>query len=297
MSDTRGIRGTPCLACGLSRQAPLIWLAGSARRAAETDAGDYDISKARLGRGLRVLACPSCGFAWLDDRQETVTEYDYGRQDAYLYEERNRLRTARKVLSMLPDPTRNGSRLLDIGASVGYFTKAARELGYDATGIEPSAWAVQYGRERLAVDMIQKSAFDMDMEANSADVVLMMDFIEHTTAFHSVLDRVTAWLKPGGLALVSTPDIGSPAARLLRGRWWSLKPEHVVYFTRPSLCAVMAAHGLETVTMTTYPRAFSLPYIGYLLTGSQAMLGLRPLRAIRVPFNFHDQMLGLFKKA
>ena len=38
-------------------------------------------------------------------------------------------------------------------------------------------------------------------------------------------------LRPGGVLSSTLPDAGSPVARLLGARWWSVIPTHVQYFT------------------------------------------------------------------
>ena len=48
-----------------------------------------------------------------------------------------------------------GRRLLEIGANMGLFLSVAAERGWDVSGIEPSAWAVEQGRERFGVDLRQ----------------------------------------------------------------------------------------------------------------------------------------------
>ena len=43
-------------------------------------------------------------------------------------------------------------------------------------------------------------------------------------------------------------------------RWWSVIPTHVHYFTRRSLCTLLARHGWRVVEITTAPKAFTVGY-------------------------------------
>ena len=263
----------------------------------------YNISDTTAKNGgMAVQYCAGCGFGWNNDpraAQRLEKEYSsYTEQREYLFEGRNRIGTALRILSAIAPGSklRPGTRLLDIGASVGYYTKAAGLLGYDAIGVEPSPWAAEYGSKNLGVNIIAKSFFDCAFDASSFDVVLLADVLEHTTMYRSMLESALACLKPAGVLVIVTPDIDSLAARWLGRRWWSLKPEHVVYFSKRSLTRVLTELGCGDIKIGTVGRTFSLPYWLYLLTGRGSLLKDSLLRKLPFYFNFADQMLCLCVK-
>ena len=47
---------------------------------------------------------------------------------------------------------------------------------------------------------------------------------------------------------------------MMGARWWSVIPTHVHYFTRRSLCTLLARHGWRVVEITTAPKAFTVGY-------------------------------------
>ena len=72
----------------------------------------------------------------------------------------------------------NHSRLLDVGAHVGVFVEVACERGWEASGLEPSRWAVEEGRRR-GLTMHQGTLRDAELDAASYDAVTMWDVVEH----------------------------------------------------------------------------------------------------------------------
>ena len=59
---------------------------------------------------------------------------------------------------------------------------------------------------------------------------------------------------------MALPDAGSPVARRLGKRWWSVIPTHVQFFTRDSIRTLLERHGWEVLEIATAPKAFSVRY-------------------------------------
>ena len=82
------------------------------------------------------------------------------------------------------------------------------------------------------------------------DVVCAWDTLEHVpdpVAFWTAVRDVVA---DDGVVLFSTPYFSSLPSRLLKQRWWTLKPtEHIWHFTPQTHRTVAAAAGM-TVTRT-----------------------------------------------
>jgi len=277
------------------------WLKPKAA-SARVPAPGYNISNTKADDRFAVEFCSRCGFGFNPDRprvEQLEQAYaDYGDQPEYRFEQDNRIATGREFLSALPWDAgeRRGKRLLDVGCSVGYYTKAAQQLGYDALGVEPSKWAAQWGEKNLGVRILNGSFLDCALAEDAYDAVLMADVIEHASGFGAMLARARACLKPGGFLLLLTPDIGSAAARLLGRRWWSLKPEHVLYFSRRSLAAALESEGFSVTRMATAAHRFSLAYWLFLATGAPRALRLPLLRRASVRLDFGDQLLCLAVK-
>ncbi len=80
------------------------------------------------------------------------------------------------------------------------------------------------------------------------DAIVMDDVIEHLCHPERELREVARILKPGGVALVRTPNIASPWYTLTRRHWVHLKPgEHLYYFSPRTLKALVRRAGLAKV--------------------------------------------------
>ena len=159
---------------------------------------------------------------------------------------------------------RSAGALLDVGCWVGFLLAEARERGWrECVGIEPSAFASEYARRRLGLDVRTEDLFAAELALEHWDVVVMGDVLEHLTRANAALDRVAELLRPGGLLVLELPDAGSRVARMLGPRWWSVIPTHVHYFTRrqrrddgraPRLRAAVRGHRPEVVHGPLLPR-------------------------------------------
>lgn len=136
-------------------------------------------------------------------------------------------------------------RLLDVGAGPGFMVAAARDRGWDATGVDLNAWAAEYAREELGVEVRRASLEEAEVGNGELDALCMLDLIEHVTDPHAVLAEAARVLRPGGVLAILTPDAGSPVSRALGGRWPEVQrpPEHVVLFSVTGLAAVLEASG------------------------------------------------------
>ena len=72
--------------------------------------------------------------------------------------------------------------------------------------------------------------------------------MEHLDAPGPALERVAAWLRPGGALLVGVPNLGSGQARVGGARWYHLDvPRHRTHFTVAGVHALLRRCGLEIV--------------------------------------------------
>jgi 2-polyprenyl-3-methyl-5-hydroxy-6-metoxy-1,4-benzoquinol methylase len=210
-----------------------------------------------------VVRCPRCSLVFVSPRlrpealkrlydEPAYHEGVYGAPGRFSPEmilqrqwTKGRLALADRALGVRsPVP---GARLLEIGAGHGLFLDAARRHGYDVTGVELSATAAAHARDSLGLTVhathIEEAPLDGRFE-----VICAWDTIEH------VPDPVQFWrvvrglVADDGVVLFSTPYFSSAPSRVMRHRWWTLKPtEHIWHFT-PRTHRTVAAQGGMTVT-------------------------------------------------
>ncbi len=148
---------------------------------------------------------------------------------------------------------RRGARMLEIGAGHGLFLDSARRTGYRVTGVELSDTAAEHARSslELTVHSTQLETAPLD---GRFDVVCAWDTLEHVPDPVSFWRRIRGLLTDDGVALFSTPYFSSLPARLLRSRWWTLKPtEHIWHFTPQTHRSTAAAAGMRVDRVVRNP--------------------------------------------
>jgi SAM-dependent methyltransferase len=192
-----------------------------------------------------------------------------------------------------------GPKLLDCGAATGFLMEVARDLGYDAYGLELSdfgaeAIARSFGEGRVFRGELPACAFP-DAGAGDFQVIAMCDYIEHVRDPRATLSLARGLLAPGGSLAITTPDTGSPSRLLLGEGWTHYKIEHLFYFDKRNLERLLKEVGFSSVAFHPLFKSLSLDYIGHQLetyphraltriARAVRRLAPRPIRTLPLPF-------------
>ncbi|MGH7964733.1 MAG: class I SAM-dependent methyltransferase [Candidatus Binatia bacterium] len=230
----------------------------------------------------RILRCTGCGLMYLypwPTEEETRAVYGdtYFQNGEFLKGENSSLfgyvdyiaerlnkqwqyaRIARDIQARLK--YRNDRpRLLEVGCGFGYFLDVAFEEGFDVTGVEFNAFAVDRLRRKYAFPIISEGLEAATLEPRAFDVVTMFDVIEHLRDPFGAVDRLWSALVPGGLLVLSTQDAESWVSRLLGKRLEDFRRtrEHLFFFGRQTLSQVLHQHGFDVVSIRSIGHTFSL---------------------------------------
>ena len=103
-----------------------------------------------------------------------------------------------------------GKKVLDIATGVGYGAKLLRQEGaVYVCGVDISPESIEYAKNKYAgegVEYIVGSAQDIPAEADSFDVVVSFETIEHIENHRKFLREVKRVLRDDGVFIVSTPN-------------------------------------------------------------------------------------------
>jgi SAM-dependent methyltransferase len=157
--------------------------------------------------------------------------------------------------------------VLDVGCGDGTaaVVAAQRNPGHRVIGLDWSAGSLARAR-RLGLTVVRGGvdAPGLPFAAESADVVIMSELIEHLVDTDAALDEAFRVLKPGGSLLLSTPNLAAWYNRGLvalgvqpvfsevslhgvYGRPGSVVAGHLHLFTRRALVGLLAAHGFASI--------------------------------------------------
>ncbi len=218
----------------------------------------------RFGTALGdIVRCRNCDHRQLQpmpDESLLARAYSIAASVDYVEEEAGQRETARRALERIERHLPARGALLDLGCWVGFLLAEAGERGWQPTGVEPSEFAAAYARERLGLDVRRADLFAAELPSRAFAAVTMGDVIEHLTVPAEALRRIHALLVPDGVLWLALPDAGSPLARALGRRWWSVLPTHVQYFTRASISELLARNGFDVIEVSTAPKAFTVRY-------------------------------------
>lgn len=172
------------------------------------------------------------------------------------------LEVAGKLHTMMP----HGVRVLDVGCGTGSVTLITnRDRGNDVVAIEPDPERARIARSRGLT--VHNGILDDAFMANHErfDVVMASDVLEHTPAPVEFLGGMIRAAKPGGLILLSVPNVAHWSVRLnlLMGRFnyeavGIMDATHLRWFTEKSLKALLD-HNRLTILDMSQTVGFTLP--------------------------------------
>lgn len=280
-----------CWICG---GGPLV-LRKPANLGGPLDSRAFAITDSNYGVTAAIYACGACGFLQCADLDDVTRYYEGLEDEAYEAGRPSRRLQLRKVLERVRRH-RAGGRLLDIGAASGILVGEARQMGYEAEGVEPSRWLQQRAVERRLP--VHHGTFPHPCCAGPYDVVTLVDVIEHVTAPLFLLQAARQALAPDGIVAIVTPDVASPSARLLGWRWWHFRVAHVGYFERSTLELAARRSGLAAVAFHRPGWYFSGDYLwdrAFKLAGIAGPRAPAVLKRVTIPVNPRDSLLAILK--
>lgn len=269
--------------------------------------------------GYDIYRCPACGLGETKltvPYKRFVEEFyskgyftgtaSHGAYSNYAKDKPYITRTMRKFLSAIRSVRPSPARLLDIGCAYGYFVEMALAAGYDAYGIDASAHAAARAKMRLNGRIHHGMVTTASLPHTHFDLITMLDVVEHLGDPLKDISKIASLLTNDGLALIATGDTQSKAAKMLNRRWtFYIPPQHLFFFNRENLTALLQQSGLEPVFWFRVGKWLSLQYVFHLArtTGESKiaqwlypLMEKLPLGRIPVYLPMRDNMVVIARK-
>ncbi len=128
----------------------------------------------------------------------------------------------------------NGSKVLDIGCGNGKFLMFLLKFGqYELYGKEMEGNSAKRAARIPEIKLKTGMLEDNDFTENFFDAISLFHVFEHLTYPQETLQTIKKILKPGGIIIISFPNINSWQAKLFKGKWLHLDPPRHLFFLAP----------------------------------------------------------------
>ncbi len=176
------------------------------------------------------------------------------------------------MLSFIPE----GSRVLDVGCSVGNFAEALEKMnGCSVVGVDLNADDIAEARGKIS------EAYVLDVTDGKAvatlgtfDVVIFADVLEHLVDPRGTLRAIRELLRPNGVIVYSIPNMGHLSVRLdLMGGRFSytetglLDKTHLHYYDAHEIEDMFTAAGYGILTEDPVVSEYPKPWVTEKLAG------------------------------
>ena len=167
------------------------------------------------------------------------------------------------ILSLLGQGA--GRRVLDAGAADGFLAELLTARGWTVTALERDPAQAERARGRCHEVIVADLVEAAPRLSGPFDAIVYGDVLEHLADPLPALVSVNEHLGPGGLVIVSVPNVAHLWVRLslLVGRFdyadrGILDRTHLRFFTRRTLRALLAQAGLAVDTLRVTPAPLPL---------------------------------------
>jgi SAM-dependent methyltransferase len=260
--------------------------------------------------------CPACGVVFVDpmptDRLAEIYPPNYYSFDASVIRSptfRIKDRLDRRFFAKLLRSV-SGAELaaLDVGGGVGWMLDTVRRADTrvnSTTVVDLDPDAGQEAEERG--HHYHCTRFEDFAPDRRYDLVVLFNIVEHVADPRAVLQKVRELLKPGGVAVVKTPNTDSLDARLFRHRNWGgyHAPRHWVLFDADNFRALATQCGLA-VRSTRYTQGapfwstsvmYALRRRGWIDASASRPIPTHPLyQILNAGFAAFDMVRGPFSR-
>ena len=151
--------------------------------------------------------------------------------------------------------------LLDVGCGGGRFLNRMKRRGWKVEGTDFDEQATKKVSARYGIKTHVGDLAQCRLPANSFDVIAMSQAIEHLYDPQTTLLECLRILKPGGLLVMTTPNVSSMGANEFGASWrgWEA-PRHLHLFSVDALQRLTQRAGFDVIQACTYSAGSAVVY-------------------------------------
>ena len=267
-----------------------------------------------LKNEYRILYCMGCNHVFTDF-MPTSTELNQIYSDDYFFKggagyddytlEKEMLIKRGEYYAKKIDHLVVPGKVLDVGAAAGFILKGFENKGWQGIGIEPNHSMVEYGKDKVGVN-IKTGSIETVKLKDTFDLVILIQVAAHIYDLHKSMRRINSFLKPGGHVLIETWNKDSLTAKVFGRNWHEYSPPGTLnYFSKKTLNQLMLKHSFYKVSEGTPKKSIHSKHakslIKHKLLESKGLKWATPLTSLIpgnmiIPYPSEDLFWTLYKK-
>ncbi len=200
--------------------------------------------------GYKFTACKACGSIetapW--PTQETLDKFfgDIQPEAVHLPNPKNEIKHVKTILGKI---TRDftGKRFLDAGCHQGYGVIAAKELGFQAHGIDAHDFFIAFAKDKYDPHLFEQATVqDYAAKGGQADIIYINEGFSEQIDPEGYTAALAKILSPKGKIYLHEPDGNHPRLPVNFGGWSFVDPPiNFSYLSKKGMTALLWRHGLK----------------------------------------------------
>ena len=225
-------------------------------------------------KGYALHRCFHCGFEFLNQEfsnaelQDFYSEGYFNDSEGegfgdYIFEKKAMEYTAQYRLKSIQTLAPDAKNLIDVGCGMGFFLNVAKNY-YSVSGVEISQYASSYARNELGLNVLSGTLERSCFPTSHFNIVTLWDVLEHVADPMSFVKEIRRILKPMGLLVFSTPNVGSLMCKLQRQSWRLYDfPYHLSCFSVRTVKYLLKECNFELIKINNLKEWHSLQYLSH----------------------------------
>ena len=210
---------------------------------------------------LKIVKCKSCDLIYVNPRVKQAEKNYWGNEEIYFEEakfifsgkkkhhrDRNYEYEIKKIKQF-----KSSGELLDIGSSMGFFLRKARDAGFKVQGVEPSPSLSKIAVEQFKLEILNQYLEKAALPEKKFDIITMIDVFEHVTNPRELLTHAKKILRDDGIICIKVPNGNYNLLKLKLAKFSGRETkhdifdsyEHVVHYTKKTMLQTLDHSGLK----------------------------------------------------
>lgn len=200
--------------------------------------------------GYSLVACKSCGSVmvspWIEQDELDQFFGDVQPEITHLPDPDAEIKTMVKNITAAAKGV-SGKRFLDVSCRQGYGVMAAKQLGFDAKGIDSHDFMIRFAQKEYDATLFEHvSAVDYAATGVKADVVFSLESLCEQPDPESFVAALAALTAPGGVVYMEEPDGNNFNLPRIFTKWALVEPPlNFLYISKRGLLLLLKRHGFR----------------------------------------------------